>query len=118
MRGEARSGASKVPIRRTKSKAAKKNSSKFLLTIDIFWRIVATFIASALAVIGAGSIIGIDVWVSAALGGLLAVAKVVEKLALAFLEDGKISRSEVNMIFSQVVRLKEAGEDQPNAKKK
>lgn len=95
-----------------KSKTDKKRNSKFLLTIDIFWRIVATFIASALAVIGAGSIIGIDVWLSAALGGLLAVAKVVEKLALAFLEDGKISRSEVNMIFSQVVRLKEAGEDQ------
>ncbi len=97
---------------KTKSKVDTKRNSKFLLTVDIFWRIVATFIASALAVIGAGSIIGIDVWLSAALGGLLAVAKVVEKLALAFLEDGKISRSEVNMIFSQVVRLKEAGEDQ------
>ncbi len=100
-----------------KSKSDKKRNSKFLLTLDIFWRIVATFIASALAVIGAGSIIGIDVWLSAALGGLLAVAKVVEKLALAFLEDGKISRSEVNMIFSQVVRLKEAGEDNSNTKK-
>lgn len=105
-------------LKSSTSKTNKKSNSKFLLTIDIFWRIVATFIASALAVIGAGSIIGIDVWLSAALGGLLAVAKVVEKLALAFLEDGKISRSEVNMIFSQVVRLKEAGEDQPNAKKK
>ena len=102
---------------KTKSKVDKKRNSKFLLTVDIFWRIVATFIASALAVIGAGSIIGIDVWLSAALGGLLAVAKVVEKLALAFLEDGKISRSEVNMIFSQVVRLKEAGEDSANTKK-
>ena len=60
--------------------------------------------------IGAGSIIGIDVWLSAALGGLLAVAKVVEKLALAFLEDGKIDQDEVNAIFSQVVRLKNAEE--------
>lgn len=101
-----------MPTRNKKSDQDKKRNSKLLLTVDIFWRVVATFIASALAVIGAGSIIGIDVWLSAALGGLLAVAKVVEKLALAFLEDGKISRSEVNMIFSQVVRLKEAGEDQ------
>jgi hypothetical protein len=54
---------------------------------------------------------------SAALGGLLAVAKVVEKLALAFLEDGKIDKDEVNMIFSQVVRLKEAGENEPSSKK-
>jgi hypothetical protein len=97
---------------------SRKNSSKFLLTLDIFWRIVATFIASALGVIGAGSIIGIDVWLSAALGGLLAVARVIEKLALAFLEDGKIDRKEVNMIFSQVVRLKEAGDEHSNATKK
>jgi len=106
-----------VPTKTLQSKST-KNNSKILLSVDIFWRIVATFIASALAVIGAGSIIGIDVWMSAALGGLLAVAKVVEKLALAFLEDGKITRSEVNMIFSQVVRLKEAGEDGASKPKK
>lgn len=99
-----------------KTSSAKKRNSKIRLTIDIWWRVVATFIASALGVIGAGSIIGIDVWLSAALGGLLAVAKVVEKLALAFLEDGKIDRKEVNMIFSQVVRLKEAG-DETSSKK-
>jgi hypothetical protein len=88
----------------------RKKQNNFWLSVDIFWRVIATFIASALAVIGAGAIIGVDVWLSAALGGLLAVAKVVEKLALAFLEDGKIDRNEVNMIFSQVVRLKEADE--------
>ena len=92
------------------TKKTKKKNSNFHLSIDIFWRVIATFIASALGVIGAGAIIGVDVWLSAALGGLLAVAKVVEKLALAFLEDGKIDRDEVNMIFSQVVRLKEADE--------
>lgn len=80
------------------------------LTLDIFWRVVATFIASALSVIGAGAIIGADVWLSAALGGILAVARVVEKLALAYIEDGKIDKNEVNMIFSQVVRLKNAEE--------
>lgn len=111
------SAAKKPTVSRSKKTSKKPSNSKVGLTLDIFWRIVATFIASALAVIGAGSIIGIDVWLSAALGGLLAVARVVEKLALAFLEDGKISRSEVNMIFSQVVRLKEAGDDAPNSKK-
>jgi hypothetical protein len=102
---------------RESAKKPTNKSSKVGLTLDISFRIVATFIASALGVIGAGSIIGLDVWMSAALGGLLAVAKVVEKLALAFLEDGKIDRKEVNMIFSQVVRLKEAGDDNNNAKK-
>ncbi len=104
-----------MPARSAKSKA--KNNSKFHLTLDITYRVIATFIASALGVIGAGSIVGLDVWMSASLGGLLAVAKVVEKLALAFLEDGKIDRKEVNMIFSQVVRLKEAGEASENAPK-
>lgn len=98
-----------------------KKHSEFLgLTYDILVRITATFVASALAVIGAGSIIGIDVWISAALGGLLAVAKVVEKLAIALLDDGKITRKEINMIFSQVVKLKEAGDaaqDAPKPKK-
>jgi len=65
----------------------KSKTKKAKLTLDISYRVIATFIASALSVIGAGSIIGIDVWLSASLGGLLAVAKVVEKLALAFLED-------------------------------
>jgi hypothetical protein len=99
--------------------AAKSNkaNSKLGLTLDITYRVIATFIASALSVIGAGSIIGLDLWMSAALGGLLAVAKVIEKLALAFLEDGKIDRKEVNMIFSQVVRLKEAGENEATPKK-
>jgi hypothetical protein len=93
----------------TKSKP-KSKTKKAKLTLDISYRVIATFIASALSVIGAGSIIGIDVRLSASLGGLLAVAKVVEKLALAFLEDGKIDQEEVNAIFSQVVRLKNAEE--------
>lgn len=93
----------------TKPKPKSKHK-KAKLTLDISYRVIATFIASALSVIGAGSIIGIDVWLSASLGGLLAVAKVVEKLALAFLEDGKIDQEEVNAIFSQVVRLKNAEE--------
>jgi hypothetical protein len=98
-------------------KPAPNKNSKLGLTLDITYRVIATFIASALSVIGAGSIIGLDLWMSAALGGLLAVAKVIEKLALAFLEDGKIDRKEVNMIFSQVVRLKEAGESVSDAPK-
>lgn len=86
-------------------------NSKLGLLKDIIVRITATFLASALATIGAGSIIGLDVWFSALLGGLLAVAKVVEKLSLAVLDDGKITRKEINSIFSQVVRLKEVEED-------
>jgi hypothetical protein len=81
------------------------------LTINVLLRIVATFIASALAVIGAGAIGGIDVWTAALMGGILAVAKVVERLSVAFLEDGKLTKAEINAAFAQVVTLKKTDEE-------
>lgn len=98
-------------------KKSSTDNSKLGLAKDIIVRILATFLASALATIGAGSIIGIDVWLSALLGGLLAVARVVEKLSLALLDDGKITRKEINSIFSQVVKLKEVGDSDAQPKK-
>ena len=76
------------------------------LTFNVFLRIVATFVASALGVIGAGSIMGVEIWVAAAMGGILAVFKVIELLALAFLEDGKLTVDEINAAFRQTVALK------------
>lgn len=76
------------------------------LTFNVILRIIATFVASALGVIGAGSLIGVDVWIAAAMGGILAVAKVIELLALAFLEDGKLTADEINAAFRQTVALK------------
>jgi len=70
-------------------------------------RIVATFVASALGVIGAGSIMGVELWVAMAMGGILAVFKVIELLALAFLEDGKLTVDEINAAFRQTVALKD-----------
>lgn len=78
--------------------------------MKLFWnvmlRIAATFVASALGVIGAGSIMGIELWVAAAMGGILAVFKVIELLAIAFLEDGKLTLEEINAAFTQTVKLK------------
>jgi hypothetical protein len=76
------------------------------LTFNVFLRIVATFVASALGVIGAGSIMGVELWVAMAMGGILAVFKVIELLALAFLEDGKLTLDEINAAFRQTVALK------------
>lgn len=73
---------------------------------NVMMRIAATFVASALGVIGAGSIMGVDIWIAAAMGGILAVFKVVELLALAFLEDGKLTLDEINAAFRQTVALK------------
>lgn len=73
---------------------------------NVIMRIFATFVASALGVIGAGSIMGVELWVAAAMGGILAVFKVIELLALAFLEDGKLTLNEINAAFRQTVKLK------------
>ena len=83
---------------------------------NVFLRIIATFVASALGVIGAGSLIGVDVWLAAAMGGILAVAKVIELLALAFLEDGKLTLNEINAAIRQTVALKNVEEEKPKKK--
>lgn len=82
---------------------------------NVILRIVATFIANALAVVGAGSIVGVELWLAAAMGGILAVFKVIELLALAFLEDGKLTEAEINAAFRQTIALK--GVDEAGNKK-
>ena len=62
-------------------------------------RMIAVFIAQALSVIGAGSLVGIDVLESSLLAGLLGVANVLEILARKYLNDGQLSMEEVNQAF-------------------
>ena len=87
------------------------------LTVNVILRIIATFVASALGVIGAGSIMGVDILIAAAMGGILAVFKVIELLALAFLEDGKLTIDEINAAFRQTVALKGV-DNEGNSKEK
>ena len=71
---------------------------------DILQRIVATFLSSALAVIGGSSVLNaitkqdISVLQSAALAGLVACAQVIERLARASL-DGNLTKTEINEAF-------------------
>jgi hypothetical protein len=89
---------------------------------NVMLRVLATFVASALGVIGAGSVasaasgVAIPIWFSAVMGGIMAVAKVVELLSLAFLEDGKLSRDEIDAAFRQTTKLKDV--DESTSKKK
>jgi len=90
---------------------------------NVILRIVATFVNSALAVIGAGSVAGsvsgieIPIWFSAVMGGVMAVAKVVELLSLAFLEDGKLTRAEIDAAFRQTIKIKDIDEKTSTSKK-
>lgn len=85
---------------------------------NVLLRIIATFVASALAVIGAGSLGGVPAATAAFIGGILAVAKVIEKLSLAFLEDGKLTQNEINAAFQQSVQLKNVKDDEVESGKK
>jgi hypothetical protein len=69
---------------------------------NIFFRMVAVFAASGLSIIGAGSLVGIETMTAVIMAGTLGVATVTEKLARAFLDDGKLSANEINSAFSSV----------------
>jgi hypothetical protein len=73
---------------------------------NILMRMVSVFAASGLSVIGAGSLFGLDALTAAFMAGLLGVATVVESLARAFLDDGKLTASEINEAFSKVDKKK------------
>ncbi|NBT46635.1 MAG: hypothetical protein EBT07_02280 [Actinobacteria bacterium] len=74
-------------------------------------RIIAVFAANGLAVIGAGAIAGISTVKAVTVAGLTAVAAVVEKLARAFMDDGKLDDDEINAAFSTVDKSATTVED-------
>ena len=67
---------------------------------SIILRIIAVFAVSGLSVLGAGSVVGIDILSAILMAGILGVASVIEKLARAFLNDGKLGIDEINQAFS------------------
>jgi hypothetical protein len=69
-------------------------------TKNILLRILAVFGASGLGVIGAGAIAGVDLPKAIFMAGIGGVAKVVEGLAKAFLDDGKLDLDEIDEVFN------------------
>ena len=69
---------------------------------NIFWRILAVFAASGLTVLGAGAVVGVDLVSAVLMAGILGVASVIERLARAFLDDGKLTLNEINDAFAKV----------------
>jgi hypothetical protein len=77
-------------------------------TYNIILRIVATFAASGLGVIGAGAIAGVPIWKACFMAGMAGVATVVEGLSRSFLDDGKLSTTEINQVFTKVDKKAQA----------
>lgn len=69
---------------------------------NVVWRILAVFAASGLSVLGAGAVVGVKLVDAVLMAGILGVATVVEKLARAFLDDGKLTMDEINGAFAKV----------------
>lgn len=72
-------------------------------TIDVIKRMIATFVATALGVVGSGAVVGVDVQKAALMAGVGACAVVLERLSRAFLDDGKLSMEEINSAFGNDV---------------
>ena len=68
---------------------------------DIVRRILATFTVAALGTVGAGALVNVEVWKSAAMAGAGACAVVLEALSRAFLNDGKLSQEEIDAVFNK-----------------
>jgi hypothetical protein len=67
----------------------------------IILRIIATFAASGLGVIGAGAIAGVPMLTAIFMAGIGGVASVVEGLSRAYLDDGKLTASEIDAVFTK-----------------
>jgi len=72
------------------------------LFINVLLRILATFAASGLGVIGAGTIAGVPILKAVFMAGIAGVAVVIEGLSRAFLDDGKLTNAEINEVFNKV----------------
>jgi energy-converting hydrogenase Eha subunit H len=67
--------------------------------LKIAKRMLALFLVTALATVGAGAAIGIDVWQAALLAGIMGIANVVEDLARGYLNDGVLTDEEIDQAF-------------------
>jgi hypothetical protein len=66
-------------------------------------RILSVFGLQCMAIIGGASMIGdIPVYKAAILSGVAAVAQVLQKLAIAFADDGKLTQAELDAAFANV----------------
>lgn len=69
---------------------------------QILLRICAAFAATGLSVVGAGAIAGVPLWKAVLMAGIGGVSVVVEGLARAYMDDGKLTIDEINDVFNKV----------------
>jgi len=65
-------------------------------------RVVAVFFMSALSTIGAGAILQINIFKTALLAGLVGLARVVEDIAREFINDGVVSKRDLDKVLKNI----------------
>lgn len=68
---------------------------------DVIKRILASFAVSALSVLGAGAVAGVETWKAALMAGIGGTAAILESLSRAYLNDGRLTAEEINTTFAQ-----------------
>jgi hypothetical protein len=82
---------------------------KLSILKDVIFRSVALFLTMALPAIGAGAFAGVEPINSALIAGALGVSKVLTDLAKAFLDDGQLTKEEVDGVFKRANKKAEGG---------
>jgi hypothetical protein len=82
---------------------------KLSIIKDVVFRSIALFLTMALPAIGAGAFAGVEPVNSALIAGALGVSKVITDLAKAFLDDGQLTKEEVDAIFKKANKKSEGG---------
>ena len=82
---------------------------KLSIIKDVVFRSIALFLTMALPAIGAGAFAGVEPVNSALIAGALGVSKVLTDLAKAFLDDGKLTQEEVDIVFKKANKKSEGG---------
>jgi uncharacterized cupredoxin-like copper-binding protein len=72
----------------------------------ILTRTIALIVLKVSAVLAAGSIVGAELWQSAAVAAFVGVVEVAESLARAYIEDGKLTDKEINDSFNNAANVK------------
>jgi hypothetical protein len=68
---------------------------------DILKRAAAVVAASFMGTLGAGALVNIQVWQAGLIAAALGLATVIEGLSRSYLEDGKLTKEEIDQAFAE-----------------
>lgn len=73
---------------------------------SIFLRALAVVVASFMGTLGAGSLVGVEVWQAGLIAAVLGLATVLEGLSRSYLSDGKLTKDEIDEAFNEFNKKK------------